>query len=712
MSFLFVSFISVFVAVVNLIVDYGSFSLIDDNKHPPITNLGNGTFIFNQTVISLPNSFNYGISPNNSISRNISENFQFGNKKIPIKQNFIQYASEIGLSNLPGTAFDVVQDDSSGNTSIMVASNNYDVSYGLNALFEMALSIYGCNASFNFSFSGFPHPPMSSEMDYDSITTLYVFISFMIVSIRAYQYYFSLARDKVLFMCHLNQLSDKVLYPGMIIIGLIDQIPVVLIVSFLLSYYCPSTKGSSFIVVLLSIVLFVISFWIMVFAFGLLPKSDGMFTIYILMITIFEIATVTIFMFKQFIPVTTLKIVVFCLPNAGLHASFFLMTKIKSFYGPLSFSQINSVVIFSLKEILLYQIGNIFVGILLVTIFTLCADRFHGTAPLGWANLFNIKKWGLLFRSFQNQVVPENTPVIVFESIRKTYKGENEVVALKGVSESIKENEVILLIGPNGSGKTTLINCLTGSINVDDGEIKAYGSTIGQDFSQFYNSLGYVPQDNVLFEELTIREHLEFFGKLNGFRNGTLDYNIEQFSSKLQIDKRLESRSDGLSGGEKRKLCIAIAMMKEPRILILDEPTSGVDAQSRQIIWRTLETMKNTTAFISTHAIEEAESACSRIFVMKSGEIVFSGTPAHLRQETHCGYVMRIINGDPESVLSFIQDIIPEAHFQEKNICFPIDRRVTTLIGALQDRYDKEMDMKYTLHIENLEENLIRFVSV
>jgi len=713
-SFLFICLISIFVAVINLNVDYGGFSVIGDKPSPEIVSDFNGTYMINASMMMSNKVFRLGISPNNSITSDLAEKYPFI-RPYTFFDTVELMASHLDQTIDAGVGFGVEEFSIKNSTKSRVVANSFDTVIGINAISEMLLSKTDTNYSqFEIKHMGFPHPPLNSEVDMDSITTLYVYISFMIVSIRAIQFFFTLGKDKVLFMCHLNRLSDFVQYTTVLIIGLVDHIPITIVVTLSVSLFTKSTSGSNILIVFCMFLLFVIGFWLMVFAFGSLPRSDGTFAVFIISMIVIEIATVMLFLFKQFIPFYVIKIVMILFPNGGLHAGMLLFTKVKSFYGPISFSNIKSEYYFSILEIFLYQLGNIGIGFFFLVLFGLCAPRFYGVAPLGWKNLFSLIHWKKLFsKTISNRVSNSGESAISFNELRKTYQGEAEIVALKSLSEEIKKNEVIILIGPNGSGKSTLINCLTGATSLDSGVISLYGEPIQEDYSELYQCLGFVAQDNILFKELTVEEHLRFFARIRGIREPALELNVEYFSHILQLTKQLHSRSEGLSGGEKRKLCIAIAMIQRPQILVLDEPTSGVDVQSRQIIWRTLESMKNTTSFISTHALEEAESVCSRIFVLKSGEIVFSGTPVHLREQTHCGYVLRAIDGKDEGLLSLVQQIVPEATIDNEGrsgIFFPIDERATQVINLIEEKMNEYGISEYTVHVENLEENLIRFV--
>jgi ABC-type multidrug transport system ATPase subunit len=184
----------------------------------------------------------------------------------------------------------------------------------------------------------------------------------------------------------------------------------------------------------------------------------------------------------------------------------------------------------------------------------------------------------------------------------------------------------------------------------------------------------------------------------------------------LNLDQSLDIKTDELSGGQKRKLMLALALLRQPNILILDEPTSGVDVNSRHEIWKTIASMENCTALITSHALEESEQIATKIIVMKTGKIAFSGSATELRFEYKCGYLLSDNEQtcDQELLLNEIQTIMPEAvhHHERKSVVvFPADFRITRLLKYIEE-IKNEINLKsYSLHLDSLEHTLLKIIN-
>ncbi|WP_306154252.1 ABC transporter ATP-binding protein [Roseovarius sp. MMSF_3281] len=211
-------------------------------------------------------------------------------------------------------------------------------------------------------------------------------------------------------------------------------------------------------------------------------------------------------------------------------------------------------------------------------------------------------------------------PIVEVEDLQKTYKGGFE--ALKGVSLSIEEGEILALLGPNGAGKTTLISALCGITTPTGGIARVGGHNIVDDFRAARSMIGLVPQEVALepFEKVinTVRFSRGLFGKP---RNEAL---IEKVLRQLSLWDKRDARIRELSGGMKRRVLIAKALCHEPQVLFLDEPTAGVDVELRRDMWQVVEGLRESgvTIILTTHYIEEAEAIADRIAVINHGEIL------------------------------------------------------------------------------------------
>jgi len=211
------------------------------------------------------------------------------------------------------------------------------------------------------------------------------------------------------------------------------------------------------------------------------------------------------------------------------------------------------------------------------------------------------------------------------KALRKSF---GNIIAVDGVSLRAGASETIGLLGPNGAGKTTTISMIAGLLHPDSGEVLIDGSPLRGDTDPVKRKIGLVPQDMALFDELSALENLNFFGALYGIRGSTLRRAISEALSLVGLGDRVKDKVKGFSGGMKRRLNLAAALLHDPQILLLDEPTVGVDPQSRNAIFENLETLKQRgkTLIYTTHYMEEAERLCNRIIIIDHGKVIADDT--------------------------------------------------------------------------------------
>ena len=221
--------------------------------------------------------------------------------------------------------------------------------------------------------------------------------------------------------------------------------------------------------------------------------------------------------------------------------------------------------------------------------------------------------------------------MIEIKDVTKSY-GRHKV--LQNVSFEIMEGELFGSLGPNGAGKSTLIDILTGIQSMDSGEIFINGKSIKTDKVEIRKHLGLVPQDIALLEELNAVDNLEYFGGLYGLAGQELKSQIEKLLEVAGLTDKKKEKVKNYSGGMKRRLNIAVAMLHNPSILILDEPTVGVDAQSRQHIFDYIQSLaeQGTTILYTSHYMEEIETLCKRVFILDLGEEVAYGTKEEVKK--------------------------------------------------------------------------------
>ncbi len=203
-----------------------------------------------------------------------------------------------------------------------------------------------------------------------------------------------------------------------------------------------------------------------------------------------------------------------------------------------------------------------------------------------------------------------------------------DLTAVDGVSFSIEPGETFGLLGPNGAGKTTTISMVAGLISPDEGEITVLGRPIGPAAVEVKSHIGLVPQDLAVYPELTGRENLTFFGRLQRLEGKALAGRVDTVLELVGLTDRAKDPTKEYSGGMKRRLNIGIGLLQRPTLLILDEPTVGVDPQSRNSILESVESLsvEGMAVLYTTHYMEEAERLCDRIAIMDSGRIQAEGT--------------------------------------------------------------------------------------
>lgn len=215
--------------------------------------------------------------------------------------------------------------------------------------------------------------------------------------------------------------------------------------------------------------------------------------------------------------------------------------------------------------------------------------------------------------------------MLAVKDLRKSY---GKTVAVDGVSFRIAQGETLGLLGPNGAGKTTTVSMIAGLLRPDSGEVLIDGRALSGDTDATKHKIGLVPQDLALFDELPALANLEFFGALYGLQGAGLKKTLAEALELVGLADRGKDAVKEFSGGMKRRLNLAAALLHDPDLLLLDEPTVGVDPQSRNAIFENLETLKKRgkTLLYTTHYMEEAERLCDRLVVIDHGKVIADDT--------------------------------------------------------------------------------------
>ncbi len=219
--------------------------------------------------------------------------------------------------------------------------------------------------------------------------------------------------------------------------------------------------------------------------------------------------------------------------------------------------------------------------------------------------------------------------IIKTENLKKSFNGE---FVVKGIDLKIPQGGCFGLLGPNGAGKTTTLRMLLGRSPLTDGTMEVLGLEMPKHARRVRHDVGVVPQSDNLDPDFTVVENLEVYASFFNIRGDVIKKRIKELLKFVELNEKAGTRINQLSGGMKRRLSIARAMVNEPRLLVLDEPTTGLDPQVRHLIWARLRELKNsgTTLLLTTHFMEEAERLCDDIVIMDYGAILSQGHPKQL----------------------------------------------------------------------------------
>jgi len=208
------------------------------------------------------------------------------------------------------------------------------------------------------------------------------------------------------------------------------------------------------------------------------------------------------------------------------------------------------------------------------------------------------------------------------------HKSFGETKAVQGVNFTVQQGEIFSLLGPNGAGKTTTISMLSCLLRPDEGDARVMGHSIKDEQMGVKAALGVVPQEIALYEDLTARENLVFWGKMYGLRGGALKARVDEVLEVIGLQDRAKERVSKYSGGMKRRVNIGVALLHKPQVIYMDEPTVGIDPQSRRNILDSVVTLKDQgmTVLYTTHYMEEAQELSDHIAIMDHGKMIANGT--------------------------------------------------------------------------------------
>ena len=250
-------------------------------------------------------------------------------------------------------------------------------------------------------------------------------------------------------------------------------------------------------------------------------------------------------------------------------------------------------------------------------------------------------------------------PILVARDLAKNY---GDLQAVKGLSFEIQEGEIFSLLGPNGAGKTTTIAMLSTLFAPTGGDATIGGHSIRHEAMAVRNLIGVVPQDLALYEDLSARENLSFWGRMYGLSGKVLKERIDQVLEQIDLAERARQRLKTFSGGMKRRVNIGVGLLHRPRLLFMDEPTVGIDPQSRRAILDSVKDLnrQGMTVLYTTHYMEEAAELSHRVGIIDHGELIALGTQAELTRQV--GEMETLVlhideNEDPEQLAQAIRSL-------------------------------------------------------
>ena len=248
--------------------------------------------------------------------------------------------------------------------------------------------------------------------------------------------------------------------------------------------------------------------------------------------------------------------------------------------------------------------------------------------------------------------------VIQTRNITKRY---GSLIAVENLSLDVHEGEVFGLLGPNGAGKTTSINMLCGLLKPDSGEVLVHGKTITDGDAEVRSRVGVCPQNIILWNNLTCLEQMQYVGELYGLNGKTARQRSIQLLKDLDLEEKKDKRARTLSGGMQRRLNLALALVHDPEILVLDEPEAGLDPQSRVLTREYIKGLAHhKTIILTTHNMDEADRMADRVAIMDHGRLLMVDTPAALKHKVGEGDVLEIeLDNDPEQALKALLPIVP-----------------------------------------------------
>jgi lipooligosaccharide transport system ATP-binding protein len=265
---------------------------------------------------------------------------------------------------------------------------------------------------------------------------------------------------------------------------------------------------------------------------------------------------------------------------------------------------------------------------------------------------------------------PNSAPLVEARELTKRF---GELTAVDHVSFEIQPGEVVGFLGPNGAGKTTTVRMITCTSPLTEGSLTVFGLEATTHPREIKAQIGVVPQDNNYDPDLSVIENLVTYGRYYGFSPKDTIPRARELLEFVQLTEKADNNVEELSGGMKRRLIMARGLINQPRLLVLDEPTTGLDPQARRLIWQRIRELKHSgvTVIITTHYMDEAEQVCDRVLVMDNGRFIAEGTPGSLIMQYAGAEVLEVEPENPNDP-NLLKELVACGHFQQLGDKFEI----------------------------------------
>ena len=310
---------------------------------------------------------------------------------------------------------------------------------------------------------------------------------------------------------------------------------------------------------------------------------------------------------------------------------------------------------------------------------------------------------------------PAMEHVIETHGLRRVFKsGKRVVEAVAGVDLAVGAREIFGFLGPNGAGKTTTLRMLATLLTPSGGTARVAGCDLLQQPDRVRENIGYVGQAGGADREITGRRELVFQGRLYGMSSSTAQRRAAELIEKLELESCADRKVGTYSGGQKRRLDIGLGLMHEPKLLFLDEPTTGLDPQSRARVWEEVQRLHENgiTVFLTTHYLDEADALCDRIAIIDYGKIVAEGTPEELKRAVAGDVVTLSVGADRQQAaleLLKTQDFVREAGSEDGYVRLYVDRGEVAMPAILRLLDSSGLQLKtMELHRPSLDDVFLR----